>query len=78
MLIATGTLVLSASGTLNARLGAETAFAVTLVTGVAVLFVGFLVATSASAPPQRSSRRSSLPATPFGSASTTSTDVGHL
>jgi hypothetical protein len=45
VLIAVGTLVLSASGTLNARLGAETAFAVTLTVGIAVLFVGFLVAT---------------------------------
>ena len=81
VLIAAGTLVLSASGTLNARLGAETAFAVTLVTGVAVLFVGFLVATSASAPAApsyRSARRSTLPPRPFGSSSTTSTDVGHL
>jgi hypothetical protein len=49
VLIAVGTLTLSGSGTLNARLGAETAFAVTLVVGVALLFVGFLVATSASA-----------------------------
>jgi len=90
LLIAAGTLVLSASGTLNARLGAETAFAVTLATGVTVLFVGFLVATSGSsasgpsspsgAPgaPYRSARRSTLPATPFGRASTTRTDVGHL
>src|SRR4051812_26150997 len=90
VLIAAGTLILSASGTLNARLGAETAFAVTLVTGVTVLFVGFLVATSGSsasgsssasgAPgtPYRSARRRSLPASPFGRASTTRPDVGHL
>jgi hypothetical protein len=78
VLIAAGTLILSASGTLNARIGAETAFAVTLVTGVAVLFVGFLVATSASGPVYRSARRSSLPVMPLGSASTTRTDVGHL
>jgi hypothetical protein len=44
VLIAVGTLVLSASGTLNARLGAMTAFAVTLVVGITVLFAGFLVA----------------------------------
>jgi drug/metabolite transporter (DMT)-like permease len=50
LLIATGTLVLSASGTLNARLGAETAFAVTLLVGVSLLFAGFLVATAAPAP----------------------------
>jgi hypothetical protein len=98
VLIAAGTLVLSASGTLNARLGAETAFAVTLTTGVTVLFVGFLVATSASptrtdahgpdmrgssrtgsaSELQRSARRRTLPPRPLGSASTTSTEVGHL
>jgi hypothetical protein len=50
ILIAAGTLTLSASGTLNARLGAETAFAVTLLAGVALLFAGFLVATGATAP----------------------------
>ncbi len=80
VLIAAGTLVLSASGTLNARLGAETAFAVTLVVGIAVLFLGFLVATSATAtaPAQRSARRRTLPVSPFGSSSTTRTDPGHL
>jgi hypothetical protein len=46
VLIAVGTLVLSASGTLNARLGAMTAFAVTLVLGITVLFSGFLVASA--------------------------------
>jgi hypothetical protein len=50
VLIAVGTLILSASGTLNARLGALTAFAVTLLIGISVLFVGFLVATAATAP----------------------------
>ena len=45
VLIALGTLVLGASGTLNGRLGASTAFAVTLVAGVVVLFCGFLIAT---------------------------------
>jgi len=49
ILIAAGTLTLSASGTLNARLGAETAFAVTLLVGVSLLFAGFLVATGAGA-----------------------------
>jgi hypothetical protein len=48
VLIAAGTLILSASGTLNARLGALTAFAVTLLVGISVLFVGFLVATGAT------------------------------
>lgn len=50
LLIATGTLVLSGSGTLAGRLGEDRAFAVTLLVGIVILFVGFLVA---SAPPRR-------------------------
>lgn len=50
LLIAVGTLVLSGSGTLAGRLGKDRAFAVTLLVGIAILFVGFLVA---SAPPRR-------------------------
>lgn len=46
LLIATGTLVLSASGTLAARLGKDRSFVVTLLVGIVVLFAGFLVATS--------------------------------
>ena len=53
MLIAIGTLILGASGTLNGRLGEATAFAVTLALGVVVLFVGFVVATSANAARRR-------------------------
>ena len=45
VVIALGTLVLSASGTLAGRLGKDTALAVTLVAGVVVLFCGFLIAT---------------------------------
>ena len=48
VLIAVGTLILGASGTLNGRLGEATAFAVTLALGVIVLFAGFVVASSAS------------------------------
>jgi uncharacterized membrane protein HdeD (DUF308 family) len=44
-LIALGTLVLSASGSLNKRFGEMTAFAITLTIGVVVLFAGFLVST---------------------------------
>lgn len=44
LLIAAGTLILSASGTLAGRLGKDRAFAVTLVVGIAVLFAGFVVA----------------------------------
>jgi len=46
VLIAVGTLVLSASGTLAGRLGKDRAFAVTLLVGIVVLFFGFLVAGS--------------------------------
>lgn len=46
VLIATGTLVLSASGTLAGRLGKDRAFAITLVIGIVVLFAGFLVAST--------------------------------
>jgi len=46
VLIAVGTLILSASGTLAGRLGKDRAFAVTLLIGVCVLFAGFLVATA--------------------------------
>lgn len=47
VLIALGTLVLSGSGTLAGRLGKDRAFVVTLLVGIAVLFAGFLVASSA-------------------------------
>jgi drug/metabolite transporter (DMT)-like permease len=48
VLIAIGTLVLSASGSLAGRLGEDRAFAVTLLVGICVLFAGFLTATSGS------------------------------
>jgi hypothetical protein len=48
LLIAAGTIVLSASGTLAGRLGKDRAFAVTLLAGVVVLFAGFLVASVAT------------------------------
>lgn len=53
VLIATGTLVLSASGSFAGRLGEDRAFALTLVIGVVILFSGFLVA---SVTPARSQR----------------------
>ena len=43
VLVALGTLVLSASGSLAGRLGEVRAFTVTLSVGVVILFVGFLV-----------------------------------
>jgi hypothetical protein len=54
VLIAVGAAVLSASGALSGRVGADRAFAITLATGICVLFAGFLVASNAtSAPRQR-------------------------
>jgi hypothetical protein len=47
VIIAIGTLELSASGTLAGRLGKDRAFAVTLLIGIVILFCGFLVATPA-------------------------------
>jgi hypothetical protein len=46
LLIAAGTIVLSASGTLAGRLGKDTAFAITLLIGIVVLFAGFLLAST--------------------------------
>jgi hypothetical protein len=66
VLIAVGTLVLSASGTLAGRLGKDEAFAVTLLVGICVLFAGFLVA---SAPPARRAALHAVPATPARRAS---------
>ena len=50
VLIAVGTLVLSASGSLAGRLGKDRAFAITLLVGIAVLFAGFLVASTGPRP----------------------------
>jgi len=61
VLIAAGTLILSGSGTLAGRLGKDQAFAVTLLTGIVVLFAGFLVA---SAPPARRAALHAVPLTP--------------
>jgi hypothetical protein len=46
VLIAVGTVVLSASGSLSGRLGKDRSFVVTLLVGIAVLFAGFLVSPS--------------------------------
>ena len=50
-LIALGAATLAASGTLSGRLGEDTAFAVTLMLGIAILFAGFLVASTATQSP---------------------------
>jgi len=51
LLIAGGTIVLSASGTLAGRLGKDTAFSLTLLIGISVLFAGFMVASTPSRRP---------------------------
>ena len=48
ILIAAGAAILSASGTFSGRLGADRSFAITLLAGIVVLFVGFLVASNAT------------------------------
>jgi hypothetical protein len=57
-LIALGTLVLSAGGVLNSAVDAMDAFAISLVAGISVIFVGFLVTT-----PRRASAPSTTAAT---------------
>ena len=46
--VAVGTLVLSASGTLAGRLGKDRAFAITLLVGLCILFIGFLIASNST------------------------------
>jgi hypothetical protein len=48
ILIAAGAAILSASGSLAGRLGADRSFAITLTIGISVLFGGFLVASNAT------------------------------
>lgn len=56
-LIAVGTLVLSASGSLAGRMGADRAFAITLLVGVMILFSGFLVASARPTGSQRTAQQ---------------------
>jgi hypothetical protein len=53
VVIATGTLVLGASGILNSVLGEMEAFAVTLAVGVSILYAGFLLAVMPARRPAR-------------------------
>ncbi len=48
IVIAFGTIILSASGLFAGRLGQDRAFAITLLMGVSVLFTGFLVASNST------------------------------
>jgi uncharacterized membrane protein YfcA len=62
VLIATGTLVLGASGLLNSVLGEMEAFAVTLAFGVTILYAGFLLAVT---PARRQASPEAPAAAPF-------------
>lgn len=70
-LIAIGVLILSSGGLTQGFFGHDTAFTLSLVTGITVIYAGFAVSS-------RSSRRNTLPMSVRGSSSTISTRVGHL
>jgi hypothetical protein len=81
VLIALGTLVLSSGGLIQGSVGHDEAFAISLATGISVIYVGFVVTSAARPVPVssvESSRRSNLPANDLGNAVTTSTRVGSL
>jgi hypothetical protein len=62
-LIALGTLVLSSGGLVQGAVGKDEAFALTLASGIAVIYAGFAVASSAPRSARvRSARRGTLPA----------------
>ena len=62
-LIALGTLVLSSGGLLQGAVGKDEAFAISLATGISVIYAGFAVASSVPRPAMvRSARRGTLPA----------------
>jgi hypothetical protein len=62
-LIALGTLVLSSGGLVQGAVGKDQAFALTLASGIAVIYAGFAVASSVPRPASaRSARRGTLPA----------------
>ena len=65
LVIAGGTLVLSAGGILNSTLDAMNAFAVSLVVGIAVIFAGFLLASSGTARADERRTPASLAAGPL-------------
>jgi hypothetical protein len=62
-LIALGTLVLSSGGLVQGAVGKDQAFALTLTGGIAVIYAGFVVASSVARPASaRNARRGTLPA----------------
>jgi hypothetical protein len=65
LVIAAGTLILSAGGVLNSAVDAMNAFAVSLVVGIAVIFAGFLLASSGPSRTEGPPVRGSLGAGPL-------------
>lgn len=65
-LIATGTLVLGASGLFNSVFDAMSAFAIALLVGITIIFAGFLVASASPRVPAASPPVRSLEAGPLG------------
>ncbi len=82
VLIALGTLVLSSGGLIQGTVGHDEAFAISLATGISVVYAGFVVTSSAKprvvSSAADNSRRSSLPVNERGNSETTSTRVGSL
>ena len=64
IVIATGTLILGASGLLNSVVGAMEAFAITLAIGVSVLYAGFLIAVKPVRPRERPAAPAATPSPP--------------
>jgi hypothetical protein len=77
-LIALGVLVLSSGGLLQGVVGQDESFVISLAAGIAVIYAGFAVASGARFARSASTRRTTLPPSVRGSASTTSTRVGSL
>jgi hypothetical protein len=77
-LIALGVLILSSGGLLQGIVGHDESFAISLAAGITVIYGGFVVASGARSFRSESARRTTLPASVRGSASTTSTRVGSL
>jgi hypothetical protein len=77
-LIALGTLILASGGLLQGVVGADESFTISLAAGIAVIYAGFVVCSGARFARDGSARRTSLPASVRGNASTTSTRVGSL
>jgi hypothetical protein len=77
VLIAIGVLLLSSGGLLQGIVGQDESFVISLAVGISVIYAGFAVA-SGWRLRSPSARRTTLPASVRGNASTTSTRVGSL